>query len=70
MNTRERLLHAQNTNLKRSAEKEVIKSKILRVDSFAAYAYTPRILNAYPDGNKLVDNALKTTRAKRLSCLA
>ena len=70
MNNRERLLHAQNTNLKRSVEKEVIKSKILRVDSFAAYAYTLRILNAYPVANKRVDNAQKTTRAKRRSFLA
>ena len=69
MNTRERLLHAQNTNLKRSVEKEVIKSKILRVDSFAAYAYTRRILNAYAVANKRVDNPQKTIRAKRISLI-
>jgi len=44
--------------------------KLLRVDSFAAYAYTPRILNAYPVANKRVDNPQKTTRAKRLLFLA
>ena len=38
----------------------------LGVDSFAAYAYTCRILNAYPIVNKRVDNPQKTTRAKRL----
>ena len=37
----------------------------LRVDSFAAYAYTCRILNAYPVVYKRVDNPQKTTRAKR-----
>ena len=36
------------------------------MDSFAAYAYTPRILNAYPVANKRVDNPQRTTRAKRL----
>jgi len=42
----------------------------IRADLFAAYAYTPRILNAYTDANKRVDNPQKTTRAKRLLFLA
>ena len=41
----------------------------LGVDSFAAYAYTCRILNAYPVVNKRVDNPQKTTYAKRLLLL-
>ena len=46
------------------------RGKTLRVDSFAAYAYTHRILNAYPVANKRVDNPQKTTRPKRLLFLA
>ena len=37
-----------------------------RVDSFAAYAYTRRILNAYAVANKRVDNPQKTIRAERI----
>jgi len=45
-------------------------SKIFRVDSFVAYAYTCRIFNVYPVANNRVHNPRKTTRAKRTLFLA